>query len=361
MSGKAASAREQPALMIAIAALWVAAALGTPAGAGAQDRLWGDRELVPPLRLVEEDFKKGFSRTYRFPCDEPSAGGHFNRCEGTIMLSYAPGKRPAVVHASINYREIYYRPGEAKDGTTVELGPYSYTVSWSGDLEPVDDDPEGKFPAQRFNLFGPDVRPVMRCDDPEIRIVPGSGTILVDLVLMQEIGGTIYRDTYIRIQVETDIRTWAQTGSDRSQGRWEDSGWRTWWMCGPPASQAEEEEKSLAIEGCTDLLKGGKGQVTAKARSEGGNTPGARNPLRSSRFPDRGLRRRFRPGRRVGAWCASNMKPRTGKRSKRRKPAASSSCARWARCRRLRSSTTGATACRRSKCRWFRSRRRGIC
>jgi len=273
MSGKAASGREQPALMIAIAALWVVAALGAPARTAAQDRLrtaaqdrlWADQELVPPLRLVEEDFKKGFSRTYRFPCEGPPAGGHFNRCEGTIMLSYAPGKGPAAVHASINYREIYYRSGEAKDGRTVELGPYSYTVTWSGDLEPVDEDPEGKFPAQRFNMFGPDVRPVVRCDDPEIRVVPGSGTILVDLVLMQEIGGTIYRDTYIRIQVETDIKTWTQ-----SQGRWEDSSWQTMWMCGPPASQGEEEEKSLAIEGCTDLLKGGKGQVTAKTKSEGG-------------------------------------------------------------------------------------------
>jgi hypothetical protein len=265
MRGKSASGWEGPVLMIGMVALGFVTALGAPARTAAQDRLWADQELVPPLRLVEEDFKKGFSRTYRFPCEGPPAGGHFNRCEGTIMLSYAPGKGPAAVHASINYREIYYRPGEAKDGRTVELGPYSYTVSWSGDLEPVDEDPEGKFPAQRFNMFGPDVRPVVRCDDPEIRVVPGSGTILVDLVLMQEIGGTIYRDTYIRIEAETAIKTWTQTFE-----RWEDSFWHTWWMCGPPASQGEEEEKSLAIEGCTDLLKGGKGQVTAKTKSEGG-------------------------------------------------------------------------------------------
>ena len=252
MNTLAALFQKRLAVTIGIALPLLLSAFGTFVPAAAQDRYWADRELIPPLRLVEEDFKKGFSRTYQFPRDcWPAISGR-DRCEGTISLSYAPGKIPDAVHAVINFRYVYYCYNCGKDGR--DTGPYYYSINLSGNLEPVDDDPEGKFPAMSYSWFG-DGSAIIRNNDPESRIVPESEKARVDIHLMQDIGGTIYRTTY----------AWFRFGINAGGNLWHFEN-----MFGPPSSEATEEEKSLTLEGCTHLLKGGKGQLTAKAKSEGG-------------------------------------------------------------------------------------------
>ncbi|HYK91303.1 MAG TPA: hypothetical protein VE398_21205 [Acidobacteriota bacterium] len=227
-----------------------------------QDRLQAFKELVPPLRLGEDDFKKGFSKSFRFPREcVPGLSGH-DYCEGTIQLSYRPADL-APIRAVINFRYIYYCYACGDDGR--DTGPYYYSVDLSGELEPVDDDREGKFPAMKYGQFGGDFRPIIRNNDPKSRVVPESTKALVDIVLMQDIDGIIDRTTYARIRFETDIKTW-----NPDSKRWDIWPWGFEGMFGPPSSQATDEGEALTLTGCADLLKGGKGQVTAKAKSGGG-------------------------------------------------------------------------------------------
>jgi len=257
MNTPAALFQKRLAVTIGIALPLLLSAFGTFVPAAAQDRYWADRELIPPLRLVEEDFKKGFSRTYQFPRDcWPAISGR-DRCEGTISLNYAPGKIPDAVHAVINFRYVYYCYGCGKDGH--DTGPYYYSVNLSDDLEATGDDPEGKFPAARYMQFGGDFRPVIRTNDPEWSVVPGSEWAFVDIILLQDIGDTIDRTTYARIRFRTELRGGSSINLWSFEGTY-----------GPPSSEGTEEDKSLTLEGCTDLLKGGKGQLTAKAKSGGG-------------------------------------------------------------------------------------------
>lgn len=235
---------ENAVAALGVALIWILAA---PVQSIPQDRIsWSIGELVPPLRLVEEDFKKGFQKTFRFPRE-------LNIASGTLSLSYVPGDL-APMHAVVDLKI------QACDDCD------TWSVSWSADLDPVDDDPEGRFPAMRFNQFAdPAYRPVIKTTAPGCRIVPGSETYLVDIILVQQAEGAIYRDTYIRVRFDTSLKCW-----DPQFKKWFDTGWGWDGMFGPQISEGTEEEKSLAIEGCTDLLKGGKGQVTAKAKSEGG-------------------------------------------------------------------------------------------
>ena len=235
---------ENAVAAVGVALIWMLAA---PVRSNPQDRIsWSSGELVPPLRLVEEDFKKGFQRSFRFPRELGIASG-------TLSLRYVPGDL-APMHAVV----------DLKIRTCDDCETWS--VNWSADLDPVDDDPQGRFPAMRYNQFAdPAYRPVIKTTHPSCRIVPGSEGYMVDIILVQQAEGAIYRDTYIRVRFDTSLKCW-----DPTDKKWHDTGWGWDGMFGPQISEGTEEEKSLAIEGCTDLLKGGKGQVTATAKSEGG-------------------------------------------------------------------------------------------
>ena len=232
------------------------------ASAGAASQFYYDYapvgELIPPLRLTEEDFKQGFHKTFEFPNfpEDQRREGEFRR--GTLSLTYTPGYvAPIRAVLSVSETHLYY---ENVDGKRVFL---TVSIDWSGDLEPSDDDPEGKFPAQSFNFTGD--APGVHCLCPYCEQLPRPG-LVVDLFLMERgVDGKLYRIPYV------GINTFEACTCDEDEAAHEPGHPGIDLRLGPePESPEDTEEKPLTLQGCTDLLKGGQGQLTAVAKSGAG-------------------------------------------------------------------------------------------
>jgi hypothetical protein len=238
-----------------IGLIWILCASSASVAAASQDRYTGPSgELIPPLRLSEQDFKQGFHKTFQIPNFAKGEWEPEDSRSGTLSLSYTPGYL-APIRAVLNVTEKHVC-GEDQ-GREKYL---TFSINWSGELDPCDEDPEGKFPAQSYNFVG-DV-PGFKCGGCDCKRLPNP-MMAFDLWLMREgPDGKLYRVTCVTISTSQDCLCYDPP--HEPFGRHLDLGF------GPELSEAIEEEKSLTLEGCADLLKGGKGQLTAKAKSEGG-------------------------------------------------------------------------------------------
>lgn len=201
-------------------------------------------ELIPPLRLSEQDFKRGFHKTFQIPDFRETEWEPEDTRQGTLSLSYTPG---------------YLAPIRAVLNVTERHSDITFSIKWSGDLEPCDDDPEEKFPARVYQ-FGGDL-PDLQVKSSSCKRLPNP-TISFNLWLMREgADGKLYRTQYVEIY--TFNACLCHDPPHEPFGR-------DVTLCFGPEPSEVVDEKSLALEGCSDLLKGGKGQLTAKAKSEGG-------------------------------------------------------------------------------------------
>ena len=236
---------------------WILSASNASAPAAFQQLSYGvSGELIPPLRLSEQDFKRGFHKTFKIPDFRENEWEPEDSRQGTISLSYTPGYL-APIRAVLNVTESHVE-GE-KDGRKYFL---TFSIKWSGDLEPCDDDPEGKLPARVYQCI--DDLPGLQVKSSHCKRLPNP-SISFNLWLMREGGdGKLYR--FPSVEINTYDGCICYNENDPAS---EPFG-RDMSLCFGPEPSEPIDEKSLTLEGCADLLKGGKGQLTAKAKSEGG-------------------------------------------------------------------------------------------
>jgi hypothetical protein len=163
---------------------------------GWQPESFACAETSPPLVFTKQDFEKGFDRFYNFPdvneCDgyEPGVSDFWER-SGSLRLTYNPAAL-SPMYAEVRYRERY----ACDEGK----GMAEHSFEWSGSLQPVDEDPDGIFPAAGFD--GGMEEPTRFTYQPCARDEGGPGPwmdVYLGLVYKDDATGELVRKPFVQL------------------------------------------------------------------------------------------------------------------------------------------------------------------
>lgn len=220
-----------------------------PDRVGWQPRSFACAETSAKLVFTKQDFEKGFNRFYTFPnvteCDGYEPGvSDFRERSGSLRLTYDPAARDPMT-AEVRYRERY----ACDEGK----GMAEHSFEWFGSLQPVDEDPDGIFPAAGFDSGMEE--PAKFTYRPCAGLGEGAPStpwisVYLGLVYQDDATGELVRKPFLQLD-----------GGPSGAGE----------VAFGPVVEPSDGDVRLAVDGCAHISSGIDAVLTAYGEPEGGS------------------------------------------------------------------------------------------